>query len=50
MGPRLRPGGVGQTMGGIVIRNIRPDEKILNRKILRSDFLFQTVTPAVVNR
>lgn len=39
----------GQTMEGTVIRNLRPDGKILNHNILRSDFHFQTITLAAGN-
>lgn len=36
-------------MKGIATRNLRPDEKVLNHNLLRSDFHFQTVTPAAGN-
>lgn len=42
-------GRAGQTMEGIAIRNLRPDQKIWNHKILRSDFHFQTITLAAVS-
>lgn len=38
----------GQTMKGIVNRNLKPDE-ILNHNLLRSDFHFQIITPAAGN-